>query len=416
MTVVRGHPMKIRKLTEPREWLESERVIATAFLHPWNEDEVKAQIDAQVQGVAPRAEEAWGLFEGDAMLTSISTLRHRLSFGGQEIFAGEVHMVGSLPEGRGGGGVRRLMGEILRDFRARGDALAVLIPFSCSFYRKFGFEIAARMVDQRVAIEQLAGFACDLRVTRVWDEADLVPVRALWDAHARSSDLAELRDDTVWTWRGNGEFGEPDFLHPDRQRYTYVLWDSAGSPCAYVRFSFFHEPDRLFVGELQIEELVWESPAALRAVLGFLYRMRAKVSHVNFTLPDLDLSLLAPESDKVEQRVDSHVMARLLDAPTLLRLMPQPYDTGSYVLGIEDAFLPEAAGRWKVAYGEGRATSVEPTDSEPDLLVDETTAVQLILGRAGLEDVLYRPDAHVIDHAEVLARAFVRRPTYLSLG
>ena len=78
--------------------------------------------------------------------------------------------------------------------------------------------------------------------------------------------------------------------------------------------------------------------------------------------------------------------------------------------------MPEAAGRWKVAYGEGRATSVEPTDSEPDLLVDETTAVQLILGRAGLEDVLYRPDVRVIDHAEVLTRAFVRRPTHLSLG
>jgi len=172
--------MEVRKLTDPSDWLESERVIQTAFLHPWDEAEAQRQTKAQAEGTAPRPEESWGLFDADGtMVTSISTLRHRLSFGGQTIGAGEIHMVGSLPEHRGGGGVRTLMGEILHDFRRRGDALAALIPFSCSFYRKFGFEMATHVRCQRVAIQQLAGFACDLRVTRVWKEDDLEPVRTL---------------------------------------------------------------------------------------------------------------------------------------------------------------------------------------------------------------------------------------------
>ena len=408
--------MDIRKLTDPHDWLESERVIETAFLHPWDEAEARERMQAQANGAMPRPEVSWGLFDGDTMLTSISTLQHQLSFGGEVINAGEFHMVGSLPERRGGGGVRRLFGEILRDFRTQGDALAVLIPFSCSFYRKFGFEVVSRMVDQRVAIEQLSGFSCDMRVTRVWDEADLVPVRSLWHAHARQSNLAELRDDAAWVWRGNGDYGAPDFLHPDRQRYTYVLWDNEDRPCAYLRFSFFHEPAMPFVGELKVDDFVWSSPIALRSALGFLYRMRAKVSHINFELPDLDLSTLLPESDKVEQLIDSHAMARLLDAETMLRLMPQPYDKGSYVLGIEDAFLPEAAGRWQVAFEGGRATAVEPTDREPNLMVDETTATQLIVGRVGLRDALYRPDVQVLGNADVLARVFVRRPVHLTLG
>ena len=408
--------MDVRKLTDPKDWLESERVIETAFLHPWDETEARERIQTQANGSLPRPEVSWGLFDGDTMLTSISTLQHQLSFGGEVINAGEFHMVGSLPERRGGGGVRRLFGEILRDFRAQGDVLAVLIPFSCAFYRKFGFEVATLVMDQRVAIDQLAGFSCDLRVTRVWNEADLAPVRALWDAHARSCNLAEVRDDAAWVWHGNGDYGASDFLHPDRQRYTYVLWDTKDNPCAYLRFSFFHQPDLPFVGELKVDDFVWNSPLALRSALGFLYRMRAKVSHINFELPDLDLSTLVPESDRVEQRIDSHVMARLLDPETLLRLMPQPYDTGSYVLGIEDAFLPEAAGRWQVAFETGRATAVKPTDREPDLVVDETTATQLILGRIALGDALYRPDVQLIGNAEVLAHAFTRRPVYLTLG
>lgn len=407
--------MEVRKLTDPSDWFECERVIQTAFLHPWDDAEAQHKVDAQADGTQPRQEESWGLFDdGGTMVTSISTLRHQLSFGSTSISAGEVHMVGSLPEHRGGGGVRTLMAQILRDFRARGDALAVLIPFSCSFYRKFGFEMAARTMCQRVAIEQLAGFTCDHRATRVWEEDELGPVRALWNAYALTHDLAELRHDEAWAWRGNGDFGAPDFLHPKRQRHTYVLWDG-GKPGAYLRFSFFHDPEMPFVGELAVNELVWSTPRDLHAALGFLYRMRAKVSHVNFELADLDLAAILPESDRVEQRVDSHVMARLLDAKRLIQLMPQPHGEGSYVMEIEDAFMPEVGGRWQVAYAGGRTHSVEFTEHAPDLVADETSACQLILGRIGLTDALYRTDVQVLGNAETLERVFVRRPVHLAL-
>ena len=407
--------MEVRKLDDSRDWLESERVIATAFLHAWDEDAARKQVESQAAGKIPRFEESWGLFDGEAMVTSISTLRHRLSFGGESIGVGEVHMVGSIPERRGRGGVRALMGEIVRDFRSRGDALAMLIPFSCAFYRKFGFEMASRTIRQRLAIDQLGGFDCDLRVTRVWEEKDLCAVRSLWDAFAVSHDLAELRDDAAWAWRGNDDFGEPDFFHPERTRYTYVVW-SGDEPCAYVRFAFFHEPDMPFVGELDVCELVWNSPAALRATLGFIYRMRAKVTHVNFSLAGVELATLVPESDKAEQQVESHVMARLLDPEQLLRLMPHPHGSGSYVLQVEDEFLPEAAGRWQVVYADGRATSVARSDLAADLIVDETVACQLMLGRFGFADALFRPGVQVDGNTETLARVFTRRPVYLALG
>ena len=408
--------MEIRKLTDPADWLQSERVLATAFLHPWDEDEARRSVEAQAAGTQPRREESWGLFDDDGtMLTSISTLRHQLSFGGEVLSAEEVHMVGSLPERRGGGGVRALMGEVLRDFRTRGDELAVLIPFSCAFYRKFGFEVAACTVRQRLSIDQLAGFACDLRVSRVWNKEDLVAVRALWDDFAASHALAELRDDADWAWRGNGDFGAPDFLHPERLRYTYVLWAADDRPCAYVRFSFVHEPDMPFVGELMVSELVWTDPTALRATLGFLYRMRAKVSHVTVELPHVELATLVPEGDKVDQQIDCHVMARLLDAERLLALMPQPYDAGSYVLQVDDSFMPEVGGRWRVEYRNGRATRVALTDAAPDLIADQTVACQLVLGRIGLDDALLRSDVRVLANADTLARAFVRRPVHLSL-
>ena len=408
--------MEIRKLTDWHDWLESERVIATAFLHPWDEDETRRMVQEQAGGEKPRLGQSWGLFDDDGvMTTSISSLRRVLSFGGEALSVGEIHMVGSIPEHRGEGGVRTLMSAVLRSFRERGDALAMLIPFSCAFYRKFGFEIVSRMVCQRVEIGQFAEFGCDYRVTHVWEEADLLPVRALWESCARTRDLTELRGNDAWEWRGNGDFGEPDFLHPELQRYAYVLWDG-NEAIAYVRFSYHPQSsDAPFVGELQVHDIAFAHPVAFRAVLGFLYRMRAKVTHVNFELPDVDLATLVSEGDKVEQRLDCHVMARLLDPARLLSLMPHPHGAGSYVLGIEDAFMPEVAGCWRVAYRDGVAATVEVVDGEADLVVGEPIACQLILGRIGFADALLRPGVCVRSNEEILRRVFVQRPVHLSL-
>ena len=406
--------MEIRKLSSAQELFESERVIETAFLHPWNEDEARMH-RKQDQAMQPLGQQAWAIFDDEGrMTTSISTLQRRLAFCGEVVTAGEIHMVGSLPEHRGAGGVRALMHAILRDFAARGDALAVLIPFSCSFYRKFGFEIAARTLRQRVAIEQLAGFACPLRVTQLRTQGDLAPMRALADAFARERNLAELWGDDAWAWQGNGDFGAPDWLHPERQRYTYLLWDESDALCAYLRFSYFHEPGKPFVGELEVCDLVYATPEALRAALGFLYRMRAKVHHVNFDLADVDLATLLPESDQVEQTVDSHVMARLLDIPRMLRLMPQPEGSGSYVIAASDSFLPENSGHYQVSYDDGQASSVTLCDLPADLQVESTTLTQLVVGRMALDEARYRPGTLIHDSERALARVFTRRPVHLT--
>ena len=409
--------MRIQRLTTADELFESERVLATAFLHPWDEKEAREKAESQAAGTAPVPEESWGIFDdADKLVCSISTLRHQLAFGGQAIPVGEVHMVGSLPEGRGGGNVRTLMAEILRHFKQRGDQMAVLIPFSFSFYRKFGFELAARRMTQRVPIDQLGAFVCDYTVTRVSSERDAAIIRRLYDDFAAARNLAELRGDAAWTYAGNGEWGERDFFHRDSMRYTYVLWDEAGRAHAYVTFIFVTGEKGPFVGELKVSDLVYDSPEVFRAVLGFLYRMRAKATHVTFELmDDIDLGTLIPDCDQAERTVGGHVMARRLDVPGMLQKMPHPAGSSSYVVEVEDSFMPENDGRYRVSFGAGKATAVEKTEDGADLSVTEETLCQLVVGRIGLDDARYRAGTVIQCSKQVLEQVFVRRPVCLDL-
>ena len=108
-------------------------------------------------------------------------------------------------------------------------------------------------------------------------------------------------------------------------------------------------------------------------------------------------------------------MARMLDVKRLLGQMPQPFGEGSYVLQVEDDFLPEVSGRWQVTYENRRATNVTCTDLAPDLVASQTVACQLVLGRISLEDALYRSGVQALGNTDTLTQVFVRRPIYLSL-
>ena len=168
------------------------------------------------------------------------------------------------------------------------------------------------------------------------------------------------------------------------------------------------------MGELEVCDLAYASPAVLRATLGFLHRMRAKVHHVNFSLPDVDLAIILPESDQVEQTVDSHVMARLLDIPRMLQLMAQPEGSGSYVIGTGESFLPETTGHYQVCHDDGRARSVTRCDLRPNLQVSETTLTQLVVGRIGLDEARLRPGTLINGSEQTLSQVFTRRPVHLT--
>ena len=408
--------MSVRKLEQPDEWLEADRLIAHAFLHPWDEDQEQRRIQKQATGATPRPEETWALVDdAGTMRAAITTLAHRMWFGGRNLPVGEIHMVGSRMEDRGGGNVRTMMRAVLEDFRSRGDAFAVLIPFSFSFYRKFGFELGARTVRYRIPIEQLEGLSCEYVVTKVESERDVAPLRTLHEMVAQTRDMCLASEKADWRWRGNGMFGEPDFFHPDRQTYTYVLWEGE-VPVASVTFAFTHEPGNPFFGEVDVSDLTWREPAALMGILGFLHRLRAKAGSVNIELPvGLDLATVLSEPDKVQCSLGGHVMVRVLNVPEALCAMPHPEGPGSYVLAVHDALIPQNDGPWQVTFKDGETRVTEAPNEDPDLELSEAALAQLISGVTGLKTSQLRKDVHVDKNHQTLVRVFTRRASWLDL-
>jgi predicted acetyltransferase len=123
----------IKKLSSWQEIMESDRVISTAFLDNWNEEKSRQQSKKKEEAPDPD-EERWGLYdERGNMVTSFIAGPTRLSYDGQIIDCGEGHMIGSLPEARSHGNVRKLLHYVMEEFDQGDMSSANLFPFPSPF-------------------------------------------------------------------------------------------------------------------------------------------------------------------------------------------------------------------------------------------------------------------------------------------
>jgi predicted acetyltransferase len=414
--------MGIRKPETWQELVDADRLIATAFLDPWDEEAARERRKAEAEGKVARTDDVWGDFdERGCMRTAVVTRRMDVAFDGAFVPAGEFDMVGSLPEYRGAGNVRAMFGQVLRDFRARGDVFALLIPFSFAFYRKFGFEVCARNLEQRIPIGQLSPFRCECAVRQVSSAEDVPALRSLYEAFALGRNLMPRRGDADWAWHGSGEFGERGWFTRDKRRYTYLFGEGepgsgeVSTPHGYLKFFFETGAAGPFIGTMRVEDMVYDSPATLRSILGFIYGMRAKLVDVVVECElVVDLALLVPEVEKVQSKVGGHFMARTMDVARVLQAMGYPREAGRFSVWVGDDFLPENTGRYDVTFADGRATAVDfstgVSSDAADLVVDVRTFTQLAVGLIDLRAAELRESTAVNANRGTLERIFVRKP------
>lgn len=400
--------LSIRKLTTVEERYEAEHLAGMAFLEPW------IQKDALKSAENPEGD-VWAAFEGEKMAAVILTVRKKLRYEGKWITCQELHKVGSLPEVRGKGVVRRMMEEVLREYKAAGDLFSTLIPFSFGFYRKYGFELACEMLLEKTDIEQFSPFARKGSAEQILSQEQADEAGKLYENFILRYNLADARSEKDFAYREYGELGIRDWQYAHRTHYCYLFRDEGGEPWAYLTFVFVEGPDGPFTGMMDIRELIFNGPEALRSVFAFLYSMRAKIRSVKAELPlDVDLGILLPECDDVERSLIGYYTARALNIEKILLSLRHPQGSGTYRLRIADDFLPENTGTYEVSFAEGKALSAAKSEGEADLEVTIGTFTQLAAGFLDLSAACWKEGTRVRGQRELLEQIFVKKPVLLS--
>jgi len=302
--------------------------------------------------------------DGEAR-SSVVALSMESYVGGEPHSMGGIAAVMAHPAYRRRGYAKALMHEALRDMRERGIHLSMLDPFSHSFYRTFGYELAMETIGYKLKPSVLP-ISSEQQGIRAYREDDLPAMMRLLESEAAHYPMCAKRSEDYW--RSEELWGKSD------QKLEAAVFERAGDLEGYILYhqktSSGATPPRI----VKVEELVAATREARAGLLSFLASYNPDEFSIQLsTSRGMPLHPYLADSD-VDARIQPGLMLRLVDVEGALRF--KTFRGEPLVLDVSDDVLPENAGEYTIGNGE----VVRGAEVEERVSLDVRQLAQLYAG------------------------------------
>ena len=329
-----------------------------------------------------------GVYDGDKLVGGGSVFSFDVTVpGGEAIPSAGVTWIGIMPTHRRRGGLRQLMTAMIDEARRRGEPLAVLWASEGSIYQRFGYGLSTLSTTVDVERDRAVLLASDapsgsVRLIDREEARRLFPpiyehnasrVPGFYSRSATWWDLEVLAD---YKWARHGF-----------DRKFYAVHERDGVADAYAIYRVRHDWTNSVPGsELNINEIMALDGAALREMWRYAFGVDLiKRITTRAGGPHEPLLLMLSEPRRVNLRVRDGMWLRVLDVPAAMARRSYSAD-GSVVLEVRDDYMPQAGGRFRLRTSAGRGTA-EPTQDEPDIVMDAADLGAVYLGGFSLADL-----------------------------
>jgi len=394
----KGIDMRIRRL-RPDEDGKLDAVQSLAF-------NFSCDIEKSAEGELE--EEVYGAFlgDGETLTAAVFTPEYNSYFCGKAFCSVGIGGVASLPEYRRMGAVREIFHEIFRLAPERGWVTSILYPFSCDYYRQYGYEKILMHREVKVPASALGKFPrnTDAALYQKGGAVKKADLLAVYNEFASRFNVMFRRDEETEAWSEKPH---------SSQKFTYLWYDGNGKPAALATF-------RCKDHVMQVSELCYTSAEALRGILGFLRMFEGQVGEFCFSKlsADSELELLLSEYTNVTWSQYSSAMGRILQPQILLENNAYPKEAGHFRLRVDDT-LEYSRGVYEVEYGNGAAEVKKlPFDADYDVSLTPAPLSRILLGTEMFDArrASYLEGASVKGDGADFFRAFPKRQILLYEG
>lgn len=292
--------------------------------------------------------------ELDEVSSKVISFPFEVSRFGTSVKMAGIGNVSTYPEARGSGGIRQLFTRILKDLNDEQVALSYLAPFSQLFYRKFGYERALSLSEERIPQSVMAQFPPEkkgkaMRVT--WD--DVATQRTMKDLYGAT--LGQVYGSVVredWWW---------EYVMASHEQWKIgLVKDEQGVAVGYVIYE-------LSGSTVTVHECVYTTLFGLKKILTFVSSHSGNFSEFVFRNMKDDTYLdLFTEAKEIGKQTHDYMMARIVSLDSFLLNYPVKDSELEFdvTIGIEDELCPWNHGtfRWSVSNGN---MSLDKVSDEP---------------------------------------------------
>jgi predicted acetyltransferase len=393
--------MEIRKIRPEEKILET---MLCNIVYVWQESEgFRAKLENPLEH-SEGYEKVWAGFDGAGKMCAVTTVNnHQVRFNGHTAHMGGVGAVGTLPEARKGGYIRRIFERILPVMLEEGKVFSYLYPFSYQFYRKFGYELCYTPNRITVPMTFFGEYPFPDGMDQYFPGTDISELMSVYNEFIKDKNLPLVRDEAFFRRRADKD-------PYSTRHYAYLHRDKSGKADAYLLFqSVGGIEDR----ELKVRELIWNSPQALHAMFGFIAQLGAEFTTLTWDAPSsVNLPSLFSAGFDYKVETPPHGMNRILNLKRAFEMMPAPKTPGRVTIGVTDDALPVNSGTYTVEW-DGTVT-LKPSSGACDMETDIQTLTQLVTGFLSVDQVRLKRSAVINGGAESLRELFVRRDLYIA--
>jgi len=353
---------------------------------------------------------AWGVFNGKKLLAGMYEIDYLMRFDGHSVKMSGIGGVGTLPEARKGGHIRRIFERLLPEAYEKGVVFSNLTPFSHDFYRKFGYEVTCTRNDLTISTGDLTEIKPYGEYVHILPGDDTSLLAEVHSAYISNINHGIHRD----YWPENRAWKRFTREDPFTTGHFLYLWkDETGKAKSYIKYQ-----DVIEDGDhnMSVTELAFVDKKGLYGALGITGGLSAQYENFKWLMPAyIDAYDFIGDSWSVEQEIKPREMTRVVNVKAALELMRRPCCEGEYVIEVEDENISANNGKYLVEFS-ARETKVSASSRNADIKCDIQTLSQLVTGYRTLENALYsrQEGLEVCGNIETLKSVFTQRPQHVT--
>ena len=325
-------------------------------------------------------------FDGTRLVSSFATIPFTMRANGTAVPLGGVSAVGTLPEYRRQGLVRRITTQAFADMREQGQAVAALWASQAAIYQRYGYAMASVLRNYRVDTADIGFHDGDDGSSRV-EQLDVASgydlVKQVYIAFIADRMCYLHRARPLWL---NNALDEDDAGSPI---HIALSRDADGRPDGYAIYTLrAGRQDHASRGqEIAIRDLAWLSPGAYRSLWSFIGRhdLVGSVRWDNAPSDDPAVEFFM-EPRLLHARDHEGFWLRVVDVRNALAGRGWDADGTLSIAVAEDSLAPWNGGTWLVSVSGGSA-EVVPGSATPDLHLSVKALALLYTGRRSAREL-----------------------------
>lgn len=305
-------------------------------------------------------------FDGAKLAASYGAIPFTMRANGKAMAMAGVTIVGTLPEYRRQGLVRRITEQSFADMRERGQTVAALWASQAAIYQRYGYSMCS--LQRRYELDSADATLLEpadpaYAVIRMTPAESFPTLKDLYRQFVAGRSLYLHRSQALWAANALAD------READGPVHVAVCHDPDGSPAGYVIYTLRNgRVDHPARGqEIVIRDFAWNNIHACRALWAFLARhdLVGRILWANAPADDPAWALFT-EPRMLQARDHEGVYLRIIDLPGALSGRGYDQD-GEVIIGIEaDRESPWNEGGWRLTVSGGEA-EVVPVSAPAEL-------------------------------------------------